>query len=408
MFPTDRPSPPTRPFLAVLALAALCTGAAIAAGSPVQVHDNPATPAAGTITIDLRELWRVGADDEEVLLGLPSAAVRDADGNLYLVDLQLATVHVFAPDGTFLRDIGREGEGPGELRRPAGIVLMPDGRLGVAQRFPGRIVLLHPDGTPAGTLLPGGDATAGGFSSLDLVRQRSGVLVVRGARMSRGDGVFRREIYVAVLDGDGRERARLYGHAQVSDMSRPRFVEKDSYAPPVALGPGGTIYLAPERDRYVVRVHDGNGQPLYEITRAWTPRRRTAEEKDRVGRNIMFRRNGRRVRVEREVCDTDPAISALRVTATGELWVLARSGNEPPEPDGFQTWDVFDRDGHYRYRAAIACEGDPDQDRLLPVDDTTWVLVRGARSAMEALRGGGDDEQSDQDVQLEVVVYRQE
>ena len=38
---------------------------------------------------------------------------------------------VVAPDGTIIGTLGREGDGPGEVRTPQGIVLMPDGTVGI-------------------------------------------------------------------------------------------------------------------------------------------------------------------------------------------------------------------------------------------------------------------------------------
>ena len=63
--------------------------------------------------------------------------------------------------------LGRQGSGPGEVNNPGDFVLMPDGTLGMVQIFPGKIVKLNLDGTPAGVFQPAfGEATAGGFLAL--------------------------------------------------------------------------------------------------------------------------------------------------------------------------------------------------------------------------------------------------
>ena len=53
-----------------------------------------------------------GAD--EYLIGDPAAIAVGADGVIYMLDRQVPVVRAYAPDGTWLRDIGREGGGPGE------------------------------------------------------------------------------------------------------------------------------------------------------------------------------------------------------------------------------------------------------------------------------------------------------
>lgn len=79
----------------------------------------------------LVEELRIGALDgppEITFGGIASLAV-DPAGRIHVVDAQAKTVRVFAPNGAYLRSIGREGQGPGELRRPHGIAFLPDGRL---------------------------------------------------------------------------------------------------------------------------------------------------------------------------------------------------------------------------------------------------------------------------------------
>jgi len=49
-------------------------------------------------------------------LGQIGAMAIGDDGTVYALQMKPATIKVFSPDGTFLRDIGKEGDGPGELR----------------------------------------------------------------------------------------------------------------------------------------------------------------------------------------------------------------------------------------------------------------------------------------------------
>ena len=49
-------------------------------------------------------------------LGQIGAMTIGDDGTVYALQRKPATIKVFGPDGTFLRDIGKEGDGPGEVR----------------------------------------------------------------------------------------------------------------------------------------------------------------------------------------------------------------------------------------------------------------------------------------------------
>lgn len=65
------------------------------------------------------------------VFAFPAALEADAQGRLYVLDAQAAQVRVFGPDGTHVRSLGRQGQGPGELAQPVGFALAPDGAVWV-------------------------------------------------------------------------------------------------------------------------------------------------------------------------------------------------------------------------------------------------------------------------------------
>ena len=124
---------------------------------------NPATPRDGVQTLDLQEQWRTGGEDDEIFFGVVTNAISDDEGNIYLLDMQLSEVQVYSPAGEQFKTLSREGEGPGEIQRPADLLFMPDGSLGIVQMFPGKVVKIDLDGNPAGSFAPfANDPTAGG------------------------------------------------------------------------------------------------------------------------------------------------------------------------------------------------------------------------------------------------------
>jgi hypothetical protein len=52
-----------------------------------------------------------------------------ADGHVYVLDDQARTVRVFDSTGSYLRSIGRQGEGPGEFTGPTAVGVRPDGHV---------------------------------------------------------------------------------------------------------------------------------------------------------------------------------------------------------------------------------------------------------------------------------------
>ena len=70
-----------------------------------------------------------------------------ADERIYVLDGHGPVIRMYAPDGSYLQDVGREGEGPGEYKQPdSGLVFLPDGRLALRDPGNGRISLYGADG----------------------------------------------------------------------------------------------------------------------------------------------------------------------------------------------------------------------------------------------------------------------
>jgi hypothetical protein len=53
------------------------------------------------------------------------------NGNVLVLDFKAQNIRVFAPDGKFVKVIGRNGEGPGEFGEPNGFARSPDGTIWV-------------------------------------------------------------------------------------------------------------------------------------------------------------------------------------------------------------------------------------------------------------------------------------
>ncbi len=178
---------------ALLSISLGCASAAGWQGTETVVDgvlrvENPAEGIHSPATIELEELWRLGGDSEEdgEFFGVLIDATVGPNGDVYLLDQQLAEVSVFDAGGEYLRTIGHEGEGPGEFRRPVGIFFFPEGDLGVVQSRPARIVRLDTDGVP-GPIFPVPGPEEGGFRRIQSARFRGGMLGIVGVSMKRSD-----------------------------------------------------------------------------------------------------------------------------------------------------------------------------------------------------------------------------
>ena len=124
------------------ALAALLLGGVAAcADSGASVGYNVDTSATGVVTVsnatptdwsDTAGQWRIvevarlaASDDTAGAIVAPRHAALDAGGRLIVVEESPVSLRMLEMDGTLLRQLGRDGEGPGEYRSPIPVVFGP-------------------------------------------------------------------------------------------------------------------------------------------------------------------------------------------------------------------------------------------------------------------------------------------
>lgn len=96
----------------------------------------------------LEEVARIGGDDEGLASFNQIVDIQlGNDGKIWVLDRQVQSIRLFAPDGTPLKEVGRRGEGPGEIANANGIRRGPDGRMWVRDHRNQRLTVFAPDGS---------------------------------------------------------------------------------------------------------------------------------------------------------------------------------------------------------------------------------------------------------------------
>jgi len=389
-----------------------------APATPATVNLPAAAPAQRAV--DVKEAWRLGGDDDEdVLLGMVTGGVLGPDGNIYLVDRQMAQVLVVAPDGSLVRALGRQGDGPGEFNNPHGLFFLPDGRLAVVQGFPSRVTTLKPDGTPGGEIKVGGEAVEGGFNFMRELRVGGGKLV--GVR---GRGTFNQETgkstqvsIMSVMDLAGKDEVKLFERSRENDLRRRVFDEAAEFSELNTwnVSKDGVIYSVPEREAWAINARGLDGTVRSTFRRPFSPCKRTAEDKAELTDGMVVIVNGRRQEIESKALDTDPAIERINVAADGRLFVTSCLQSRERLPAGVAArYDVVTPEGKFVEELSLRVPGfDNQQDVVLFLDGKTFLVVRNFDQAREAARaglGGGSGDAKREPAAdaepLEVVCYR--
>jgi hypothetical protein len=332
----------------------------------------------------LQEVVRVGSLDGELweTFGEVRGVAFDGAGNLHVFDPRSARVVVVAPDGTFLREVGEAGEGPGELRTPVAFAVFRDGRVVIADMGHRAYLVYGPDGRflrqlamagegglvrlgglqadPTGRgVVHGGGGTmvsmrAGPGASPELPDARPVELLeldgevatartlVEGWQPPRGD-------VPTTLEGGGmRFRMATAGprtfepglHVGVLPDGGVAVADSSTWAV-VVTGPDGAVRrvlrrpLRPrpvterveeaERRRQLRELEEGEGPRMSITTRTGGGATRTVP---REAIEEMMRGRIEQMRFHPEI----PVIREMRSGWSGILWVQRRSADDPGEP----------------------------------------------------------------------------
>jgi len=335
--------------------------------------------------------------EPEYQFGRVLALAVDESGNIDVLDGHGPVIRKYAPDGTYMYDIGREGEGPGEYKRPdSGLVFLSDGRLALRDPGNGRISLYSPDGDYLESWPIAGSMN----TSNPMIATRSGNLLTPviknlGANVTewqRGMARYQPGGVVDTIDVPdlGYEEAVISGQSENnSSMNGVPFApgQPTSYSP---LG----YFVAGISDSYSFKLLRSDA-PVVEISRDYEPVPVLADEKAIRRRQITenftenfpgWKWNGP------DIPDTKPAYRGFLVSEEGRIWVelsqpsertmsdadlraeeqrLEGTVNPYEEPVAF---DVFEPTGEYLGQV-MAPDGFQMYPRPVIRDMDVWAVV---------------------------------
>lgn len=370
---------------------------------------NPATPVLAPQTIELTETWRLGGYSEapEEFFGVISDIVADDQNNFYVLDAQLSEVRIFDQSGAWVNTIGREGEGPGEFRRPQDLNLMADGTVGVVQPRPSKMILLTPTGDPAGeyTITPRGEGFAA-LSSAATTGDNIAILYNVG-NPDREEQKFTRTTRLSVFDGEGNEIREVIKTVTESSFSNREYAEKDWFGFDRAWSASreGTIAVRTSLTDYAVGVWNADGTVRHVIRRASEPVARSSEEIDRIAARWEAG-IGRWVQnPEFDILPNWYPVEDVVAREDGTIWVRSARGTRERAEGELATFDVFDPAGRFVRQIRMNGEFDPENDGLF-IAGNYLLVVTDLVSAQEAMMGGVEGDAMGDADPMEIICHR--
>ncbi|MCP4574521.1 MAG: hypothetical protein GY838_19390 [bacterium] len=385
---------------------------ALPAAAEVPRVENGAAPANGLVTASLQELWRAGGEDDEVFFGNVGRVTTDPQGNVVILDGQLSEAHVYDRDGEHQATVGKEGDGPGEVRRPNDAFVMADGTVCLLQGFPGKVIKLTADGLPAGdATFSAGAATQGQFGVLVRGLPHPQGMVLAGIQMTFGGGSQSDQNYFfSLCDAEAVEQVSLSSKQHTIDYADLVMDEAamDFVWNRVAVDVSGLIHVIPGRNDYAIHVFAADGAPVRIVTREYVPLPRDEARRD-VARRIIegiaanYPAPAREITIE----DSEQDITGMWALDNGELWVQTSRGDAEPPAGAWTVLDVFDENGKFTRQLALPGGHDPLKDALHVLPDGRLVVVAGALEAFlnQMAVAGDEDAGAEEATPLEVICY---
>ncbi|MCP4572786.1 MAG: hypothetical protein GY838_10580 [bacterium] len=362
----------------------------------VEHVDNPAEPTQGRFDVTLREVWRVGGEDGDVFFGLVPRVETDQEGNVHILDSQLCQVSVYDPRGNLLRTLFREGDGPGEVRRPRDMVVLDDGRVGLVQEFPGQISFVGAQGDPAGRAVLGG--TDGGIHSLTACAAAGDRVLVSGTHQVPNDhpSINLRVNFLELCDDQGVVSVQYASNETQYDFADFHFIEREHLPPfwwAFAASSTGTVYTVSDRDNYRVEAFAADGTALRTFGRAYEALDRTADEHAKLKSMVLSAFNGAPFQPTIVIEQSEEVVASmhrgLQVRPDGELWVLTGRGVRPGQPGVMAVFDVFDDEGVFVRQMALRAPHDGRDVGIFLSGEDRIIVVKGYFESLAAQFGNG-------------------
>ena len=318
----------------------------------VTLVKNPEEPQYANYEIEFLEDLSIGVGEgeEEYMLYGPRAVDADAEGNIYILESSAVRLRKYDPRGKHIMDLGRKGQGPGELNSPTAFCL--DAQNNVYILDGRRIEVLDHNGVYQDTIkidhyisqfaIDDQGQLIVGYRNFE---QTAGGNVMDFARIARFDPVTEN-----LFDFYIQERM-TFRTVQRDDLyfEFPYFVRWDMDA-------GGNIYAGTATD-YTIHAYSPEGKLQMRFSRDIDPLPVESGIKKKVieqlGGSELPDREVSESKDYRKYLEHYAFFNSISVDEKNRIWVENYYPRVIGQTRNFSTFDVFSAEGKFLFTARI-------------------------------------------------------
>jgi hypothetical protein len=315
------------------------------AGVEIVTHTGPDTPLDWTFAAAFT-LGGKDTEEESFYEADPTTIGVDGQEHIYLLDRDAYRVVVFDGDGRYVRSMGAEGGGPGEMKFPITITVAPDGSVDVFDIAKSGFVRFG----PGGEILDERRVTVGLGTGTVRYVGRTQVVPIRDVDVDQG---INRHALVTVDGADTTTVVNLErdigGVVNLTSCGMRIMGVGPVFEPSLRWTPVGPAVAVASSAGYEIGVYR-DGRLVQRLRRTVAPTPATPElAVASVGTGMKVMTPGgvrtcdaNEVVEQRGMEDVIPVIGDLTEGPGGTLWVRRSTGPGAPHPI-----DVFEADGSY-------------------------------------------------------------
>lgn len=309
------------------------------------------------VTVETRVMFKtdsIGVDlgDSTQVFGAIEGVVTGPDGNIAVLDRAACCIRIFTPDGEFLRQISREGNGPGELISTAFLTITENGTL-ILTGDGSETLGIHAFDYYTGEWIGSEPAYGSPPTCLEGAEGKTYMRKFLDIEVVDGEPVILIQITLNEIGVEEPLVVFLEKRLPFNPQDMSAIISLVWFGYDLACDFSGRFYIAARStEEAIVFAFDQTGEELFTVELELEPVLRTPEELETerlvlVGKALAM--DSADAASSLEAAPYKPMIRGLEVDEEGNLWILLGGPSQP-------TFEVFNSSGEYLRRVVLEGE----------------------------------------------------